>query len=287
MAKNKTPDASAKHPRPWPLTAAAILLACAAILADSKWRLTETEYTVVSSRLPAAFDGYRIVQLSDLHRMQFGEDNSRLVEKMRDLAPDLIALTGDFIEGDTQLSDMETLCRALTEIAPVCFVSGNHDAGSKRLIELNAALERCGVINLRNRFEPIVRGDAKIILCGVEDPNAWADMPKPNAVVRAMRDVYPDEFALFLGHRNDWPDKYPLLDVDLILSGHGHGGIIRLPFVGGVLGTNAELFPEYDAGEFRTRRYTMIVSRGLGDYAYIPRVFNPPEIPVITLKCEK
>ena len=286
MTKKKASDACAKQPRRWPLTAAAVLLACAAILADSKWRLDVTEYTVSSARLPAEFDGYRIVQLSDLHRMQFGEDNIWLIERVRKLAPDLIALTGDFIEGDTQLADMEALCRALTEIAPVCFVSGNHDAGSGKLIELNAMLERCGVSNLRNRFQPIVRGDKKIILCGVEDRNAWADMPKPDAVVRAMRDVYPEEFTLFLGHRNDWPDKYPLLDVDLILSGHGHGGIIRLPFVGGVLGTNAELFPEYDAGAFPTRRYTMIVSRGLGGFPHIPRVFNPPEIPVITLQCE-
>ena len=267
-------------------TAAAAALVCMALLADSRWRLSSEEYVLASPRLPEAFDGFRIVQLSDLHGMRFGEDNARLVQRVRSLRPNLIALTGDFIEGEAQLAPVEALCRELTGIAPVYFVSGNHDAGSGKLRELEALLTRCGVCCLQNGCDTLSRGRDRLVLCGVEDPNTWAEMPAPDAVVRKMREAHPGEFAVLLGHRNDWPEKYPLLDVDVILSGHGHGGIVRLPLVGGVFGTNAELFPEYDAGVFRTPRYAMAVSRGLGGSKYIPRFLNPPDIPVIVLKSE-
>ena len=269
-----------------PVAAAAVALALAAILADSRWRLDKTEYDLFSVRLPAGFDGFRIVQISDLHGMEFGRDNCRLVEAVCDAKPDLIALTGDIITEKADIPTARELCARLTQIAPCCFVSGNHDAGSRALRELRTALEEVGVKYLANEYVPLERGGDRIILCGVEDPISWATMPNPAEVVEALRAEYPDDYVLFLGHRNDFADKYPLLDVDLILSGHGHGGVVRLPFVGGVLGNNGELFPEYDSGVYHTYCYDMVVSRGLGDIRVIPRFLNPPHIPIITLNCE-
>lgn len=286
MTKHKAEKTSHLRSRRWGIAAAALVLTCAAILADSRWRLDVQEYTLSSPRLPAGFDGYRIVQLSDLHGMEFGENNRRLVSAVEKALPDLIVMTGDFIEDSTDLEIIRTLCTQLTEIAPVYFVSGNHDAGSRKLEALAALLEDCGVKYLRNEYRVLEREGDEIVLCGVEDPNTWAVMPKPDEVVSSLRAEYPDEFVVFLGHRNYFAEKYPYLDVDLIFSGHGHGGIVRLPFVGGVLGTNAELFPEYDAGVYDTLRYDMVISRGLGGFAYVPRFLNPPHIPVVVLKAE-
>ena len=286
MADKQQHTSARRRKRRWPLAAAALLLACAAILADSRWRIQVTEYELFSSRLPENFDGFRIVQLSDLHGMEFGQDNVRLVDQVRQARPDIIVLTGDFIEGTAQLPVVEALCTQLTAIDPTYFVSGNHDAGSGELAALDALLEACGVKYLKNEYLTLERGGEKIVLCGVEDPNTWAVMPKPDEVVATLREEYPDEYVVFLGHRNDWPEKYPLLDVDVILCGHGHGGIVRVPFAGGLFGTNAELFPEYDAGVFETWRYDMVVSRGLGGFAYVPRFLNNPHIPVVVLRSE-
>ena len=283
MKKTQT---SEKRPRRLFATTAAILLACIALISDSRWRLDVEEYELSSARLPEAFDGFRVVQLSDLHRVRFGNDNCRLIEKVQQAKPDLIALTGDFVEGDTDLAEIESLCLQLVQIAPTYFVSGNHDAASGRLREIGTMMERCGVIYLQNSYRTITKDGKELVICGVEDPNAWAEMPMPDEVVHTLRAEYPDAFVLLLGHRNYWPDRYPELDVDVILSGHGHGGIIRLPFVGGLLGTNANLFPKYDAGVYEAQQYSMVVSRGLGNVPGLPRVFNPPHIPVIVLKSQ-
>ena len=270
----------------WPYATAAVALALAAILADSRWHLDLHEYAAPSARLPAGFDGFRIVQISDLHGAEFGRDNRRLVDAVRKASPDLIALTGDMITAGEDIPIVAALCAQLTEIAPCYFVSGNHDAGSRALPELREALQGCGVRCLANAYLPLERGGDRIVLCGVEDPITWAAMPTPAELVASLREEYPEDYVLFLGHRNDFADKYPLLDVDLILSGHGHGGVVRLPFAGGVLGNNGELFPEYDGGFYHTYCYDMVISRGLGGIKVIPRFLNRPHVPVITLKCE-
>lgn len=267
-------------------TITAVVLLCAAITADSAFRLTVSRYDEYSSRLPESFDGFKIVQLSDLHGAQFDENNSRLVEKVAALEPDIIALTGDYFDDQSDLNVMENLCRQLVGIAPVYFISGNHDWASGLVDEAAEMMEKVGVRYLRNEYETITHGDEEIIIAGVEDPNSWAVMTKPDELVNEIREEHPEDFTILLGHRNDWPEKYPRLDVDIILSGHGHGGIIRLPFVGGVIGTNRQLFPQYDAGEFRSGNYTMIVSRGLGG-AVIPRFLNNPDIVLITLNTTK
>ena len=253
----------------------------------SKYGLEVTRLELDFESLPEGFDGFRIVQLSDLHGSRFGEGNARLIEKVRAEEPELIALTGDFLdEGKTEreLPELEALVRELAAIAPVYFVSGNHDWASGEAYTLFETLEAAGAVCLRNEYLRLERGGDSIVLAGVDDPNGPAEMAEPDEFAAALRKEAPEDFVLLLAHRAYWAEKYPELDVDLILCGHTHGGIVRLPLVGGLAASNMGLFPEYDAGLFELPGYMLFISRGLGNSVSLPRFLNTPEIVSITLR---
>lgn len=262
---------------------ALIAVAAAFLIKDSREDLEISRYEVNSKKLPESFDGFKIVQLSDLHGAEFGEDGMGLVEKVKELEPDIIALTGDFVTDEGDLAAVKKLAGRLTELCPVYFVSGNHEFGSGLAIKVRNILERAGVKYLSNEYLTINRGDDEILLGGVEDPLAYADMLSPDELAQKMNDAAPDAFKILLGHRNYWMTEYPELPVDLIFCGHAHGGLIRIPGVGGLIGTDRRLFPDFDAGEYNNGRYTLIVSRGLGNSVSIPRIFNRPEIVCVEL----
>lgn len=269
------------------LTAAAIILAMAAALLwliyDSSENLQVTRYDISSGRLPSDFDGFRIVQLSDLHGAQFGEDAGALYDAVCALSPDIIALTGDFVTDEGDLEAVERLAAELTGLCPVYFVSGNHEFGSGLAQQVRDIMEKAGVKYLSNEFLALERGGGSIVLAGVEDPLAYADMPDPAELAEQLRAAYPTEFAVLLGHRNYWIEEYPSLPVDLVFCGHAHGGLVRLPGIGGLISTDRTLFPDYDAGLYEADGYTLIVSRGLGNSVPIPRILNRPEIVLATL----
>jgi len=262
---------------------ALIAAAVAFLIKDSRDDLEISRYEVKSQKLPESFDGFKIVQLSDLHGAEFGEDGMGLVEKVKELEPDIIALTGDFVTDEGDLAAVEKLAARLTELCPVYFVSGNHEFGSGLAVKVRNILERAGVKYLSNEYLTISRGEDEILLGGVEDPLAYADMLSPDELAQKMNDAAPDAFKILLGHRNYWMTEYPELPVDLIFCGHAHGGLVRIPGVGGLIGTDRRLFPDFDAGQFNNGRYTLIVSRGLGNSVPIPRVFNRPEIVCVEL----
>lgn len=262
---------------------ALIAAAAAFLIKDSREDLEISRYEVKSQKLPESFDGFKIVQLSDLHGAEFGEDGMELVEKVKELEPDIIALTGDFVTDEGDLAAVKKLAGRLTELCPVYFVSGNHEFGSGLAVKVRNILERAGVKYLSNEYLTISRGEDEILLGGVEDPLAYADMLSPNELAQKMNDAAPDAFKILLGHRNYWMTEYPELPVDLIFCGHAHGGLIRIPGVGGLIGTDRRLFPDFDAGEYNNGRYTLIVSRGLGNSVSIPRIFNRPEIVCVEL----
>ncbi len=262
---------------------ALIAAAAAFLIKDSRDDLEISRYEVKSQKLPESFDGFKIVQLSDLHGAEFGEDGMELVEKVKELEPDMIALTGDFVTDEGDLAAVEKLAARLTELCPVYFISGNHEFGSGLAVKVRNILERAGVKYLSNEYLTISRGEDGILLGGVEDPLAYADMLSPDELAQKMNDAAPDAFKILLGHRNYWMTEYPELPVDLIFCGHAHGGLIRIPGVGGLIGTDRRLFPDFDAGEYNNGRYTLIVSRGLGNSVPIPRAFNRPEIVCVEL----
>ncbi len=265
----------------------ALAAICVFLMIDGGRQLEVSRYELRSSRLPESFDGFRIVQLSDLHGAQFGEDGTELAEKVAALEPDIIALTGDFVTDDGDLGAVEKLVRRLVRLCPVYFVSGNHEFGSGLAAQVRSIMENAGVKYLSNEYLTISRGEDRIVLGGVEDPLAYADMLMPDELARKMDEAYPSAFRILLGHRNYWMTEYPSLPVDLILSGHAHGGLIRIPGVGGLIGTDRHLFPDFTEGMFYNGSYTMIVSRGLGNSVSVPRIFNRPELVCVTLGAEQ
>lgn len=260
------------------------VLIIGAILVDSATRLVTEEYELEFSNLPAAFNGYRITQLSDLHCKEYGEDNADLVAAVKETNPQIIVITGDLIEYASQLWYVQKLIPRLVEIAPVYYVTGNHEWANDALPALFTELENLGVKVMRNRYEVITLGNDSIILAGVDDPNGPADQKSPEQLVSEIRAAEGDKFIVLISHRNDLIELYSSLDVDLILAGHAHGGLVRLPFTDGLVDASRKWFPSYTSGVYEVGDNTLLVSRGIGNGKAFLRFLNNPHIPVAILK---
>ncbi len=190
--------------------------------------MTDT-FSIADPDLPEEFDGFRVVQLSDLHEREFGKNNARLVAAVAAEEPDLIALTGDFIDDINDINITLTLVEQLRDLAPIYFISGNHDWATGAMETMRDLLRGAGVTVLDNRWELLERDGAAIALCGVEDPNGYADSLKPDEVVREVQTAYGDRYILMLAHRNYWLEGLSGLGCGPDPMRHGHGGIVRLP----------------------------------------------------------
>lgn len=237
--------------------------------------------------LPPQFDGLRVAELSDLHGRSFGKNNARLLRALQKARPDMICICGDLFDEKTDLTMLEPLLTGLTDIAPVYYVTGNHEWQVKNLREILQKMRAWGVTVLENEGRVLSRGGAEMVVAGVHDPCGPYDMKTPAALVRELRSAQGNDFILMLSHRNDELAMWSQLGVQLVLSGHCHGGVVRLPFVGGVFGTRRELFPEYDAGVYRQDGTTLFVSRGLGYTNVHFRLFNRPHVPIMILRSGK
>ena len=262
---------------------AALLLIAAVLAADSRYRLQLTKYSLSFADLPESFEGFRIIHISDLHGMSFGRDNRRLAELIRSQEPDLIAYTGDIAGKDGELSAVEPLLEALEGLCPAFYVNGNHEWADGCVEEIESLMESHGVRCLSNEIELLYRGEDSIAVIGAEDPNGRADMATPWELSLRAGELYSGKFMLWLAHRNDYIKMYEDIGTDLILCGHAHGGIVRLPFVGGLLNVNRSFGAEYEAGIYSSPHYIMEVSRGLGNSIPIPRFLNRPELVLIQL----
>ena len=271
-----------------------LFLAAAAVLTLWLWwsnnSLSVEEYNFTSSRLGTGWDGARIVHLSDLHGKEFGADNTRLLAAVREAAPELIVITGDIADAQSGLDAIPALLEGLAGIAPTYYISGNHEWGAGFIGELRQMLKAANVTYLRNEAVTLQRSGDTIVLAGIEDPNGYADQKTPAQVAADIYARYGDPFWLLLAHRNNhFPGEYCLLGADLTLCGHGHGGIWRLPFTDGLISTTMELFPSYTNGLYTCdcgscSGSAVFVHRGLGNSPRIPRLFNRPEVAVLTLK---
>ena len=237
--------------------------------------------------LPPQFDGLRVAELSDLHGRSFGKNNVRLLRTLQKARPDMICICGDLFDEKTDLTMLEPLLTGLTDIAPVYYVTGNHEWQVKNLREILQKMRAWGVTVLENEGRVLSRGGAEMVVAGVHDPCGPYDMKTPAALVRELRSAQGNDFILMLSHRNDELAMWSQLGVQLVLSGHCHGGVVRLPVVGGVFGTRRELFPEYDAGVYRQDGTTLFVSRGLGYTNVHFRLFNRPHVPIMILRSGK
>ena len=248
--------------------------------------LVRTDHTVTSEDLPEAFDGFRIVHISDLHNTEFGDGNERLLAMIRQAKPDIIAITGDII--DSRFTDVETaleFARAAMDIAPCYYVTGNHELRDDAYGELEAGLTAAGVVVLRGRTVILERDGQKLCIAGVDDPSGQAEEEEdhPAVMVGMLKGLTGEEYTILLSHRPELFEVYCEYGMDLVLSGHAHGGQIRLPFIGGLVGSGT-FFPKYDAGLFTEGRTNMVVSRGLGNSLFPVRINNRPEVVVVTLR---
>lgn len=249
-----------------------------------------TTIRVKSAALPAAFSGLRISVVADLHGSCFGKGHSMLLDTVRKQKPDLIALCGDLADEQTETESLRPLLTGLTEIAPTFFVTGNHEWVLERTQRqrLFAMLEETGVRRLENEWQLVEKDGAAIVLAGVDDPNGPAEQKSPAQLVGQIRAACGDAYILMLAHRNDQLWLWSKLGVGLVLCGHAHGGIVRLPLVGGVFGTHYEFFPEYTAGLYEKDGTAMILSRGLGGSRRLPlRIGNRPEVVLAVLEADE
>ena len=216
-----------------------------------------------------------------------GRGTGVLLDYVRDLEPDLVAVVGDILHEPDQMSMIPAVAKGLAAIAPTYYVTGNHEWASGRMPEMRQLLEETGVTYLSNTFVPLERNGDTITLAGIDDPNGYAGQKSPEEVAGEVKEAAGDGFWLLMAHRNNLFDgEYCRLGADLVLSGHGHGGIWRLPFTDGLLGAGGQLLPSFTNGFYRCtdgHEAQVFVTRGLGG---IPRLFNHPQVAVLTLHCE-
>lgn len=268
----------------------AVLLVLTALLAAGflLWgncSLQTTETALVSPALPPAFDGLRIVELADLHGRVFGRGSRRLLAAVRRAEPDLICIDGDLFDEHTDPAMLPPLLRGLCAIAPVYYVTGNHEWRVPGLRGILAQMRACGVTVLQDDWRVLRRGEDALVLAGTDDPCGPAERKTPAELIADIRaEAGEAAFLLLLTHRNDQLPQWSALGVQAVLAGHCHGGVVRLPFVGGLFGTDRRLFPAWDAGLYRQGETALYVSRGLGYTNVHFRLFNRPEVAVIVLR---
>ena len=279
-------------------------------------RLHVSRYQAVVEGLDPAFDGLRVVQISDLHGKSFGEGQGRLAKKVEALHPDIILCTGDMVDSRRyRAAPALTLVERLAGIAPVYVTSGNHEwwtaGGYKRMIP---QLEKKGAVVLENKEAYIERDGKRLRIVGVTDPDGPIAEAFYGAILGAearpgeplseavsgetsrgeyMEEVLPallgsgEEPVLLLSHRPEYFDLYVQSGADVVFAGHAHGGQIRLPFIGGLIAPGQGAFPRYDGGVYREGGTSMVVSRGLGNSLFPVRALNPPDVVLVTIRKEE
>ena len=261
-----------------------------------------TKYEIENEKIPKEFDNFKIVQISDLHNKSFGKGNKRLLEKIDSQNPDIVVITGDLVEGDNKNFDVAlNLIDELLKKYKVYHIIGNHE--QKSLIKKHKELYKTyfdklykkNIVNLDNEKIRIKKDGKYINIYGLIIPLEYYPYFFKNYENKNMKleqdfinnklgEINRDEYNILLAHTPFFFEDYEKYGVDLVLSGHVHGGIIRLPKVGGLLSPNREFFPKYDFGKYIKNNTTMLLSKGLGGSKVLIRFACKPEIVSITLK---
>lgn len=260
-------------------------------------RIVVTSFEVESEHLPDEFNNFRIVQVSDLHNDEFGKDNEELLALIKEIKPDIIAITGDLL--DSRRTSVEKALNFVAQaalIAPCYYATGNHESRiDKEFGQLEEAMLEVGVHVLRNEKMVLEKEGEQITIVGIDDPRFVTDTDKAEEMKLVigeklegvLRDVSTEEFVLLLSHRPELFDMYCEQKVDVVLTGHVHGGQVRIPYIGGIIGPGQGILPDYDAGLYESGDTKMILSRGLGQSIIPFRVNNPPELVVVKLQSKK
>lgn len=275
-----------KNPRRAKIISVLILIIIFVFTIWGNFHIGITEITVKSEKLPPEFNGYRIAQVSDLHNAVFGENNERLINKLKASRPDIIVITGDIV--DMNRTNFEVALNFVYEavkIAPVYYVTGNHEAAADNYDGFEIDMINAGVNVLGNKNVIIEKEGQYINLIGVDDPAFNREEGFSSIDVNLNLMVEDGVYNILLSHRPELFEKYISHQVDLVFSGHAHGGQFRLPIIGGLVAPNQGIFPKYDSGLYKESNTSMIVSRGIGNSIIPIRFNNTPEIVVAELKC--
>lgn len=249
--------------------------------------------TVSSNCIPTAFNGFLIAQVSDLHNAVFGENNAELLQILSECKPNIIVVTGDLVDAEhTDIDVALDFAKEAAQIAGTYYVTGNHEGSLSQYDELKTGLESMGVVVLEDTSMQLEYNGEKVTLIGLSDPsftlkgNMLGEVPA--MVDTKLRGLIgdKDDYTILLSHRPELFETYVNCGVDIVLSGHAHGGQFRLPFIGGLVAPNQGLFPKYDAGLYTKGDTNMIVCRGLGNSIIPIRFNNRPEIVLLELIAE-
>jgi len=248
--------------------------------------------TISSSRIPRDFSGFRIAQVSDLHNAEFGENNAILLQTIAESMPDIIVITGDLVDAQhTDTAVALDFAKKAVQIAPVYYVTGNHEASLPQYDELKTGLELAGAVILEDEVTLLEHNGESVTLIGLSDPNftiRGAVLNEVSAMVNTKLNNLNNgnSYTILLSHRPELFETYVGCGIDLAFTGHAHGGQFRLPLVGGLVAPNQGFFPKYDAGLYTDGSTNMVVSRGIGNSIIPFRFNNRPEIVLVELRAE-
>jgi predicted MPP superfamily phosphohydrolase len=234
----------------------------------------------------------KIVLISDLHSTIYGKDQIILIDMIKNINPDLIVLSGDIFDDVAPMTGTQLLLNGIYGIAPIYYVTGNHEYMSNNIQAIREKLMSYGVIILSDDYTIIEINNNVIVIAGIEDPyKSLYEMPNYNqndSMERAFREL--DEISLYkilIAHRPEMIEIYKKYSFDLILSGHTHGGQIRIPYINGLYAPNQGFFPKYAGGMYTHGNMVHIISRGLSVTPWFPRIFNPPELVIVIVESNK
>lgn len=255
-----------------------------------------TKLKIETDDLPESFNGCRILHVSDLHNCNFGDKQHRLIQISKQQRPDYIFITGDMI--DQYHVGMKQAClyiKGLIKIAPVFYVTGNHEWEIQEGVRCDffSFLKQNGVVILHDEIIELSRGESSIQLIGIDDPYvAQRKIGKIDDYLFAknflkrlsiLKKQKKDMYTILLSHRPEFINYYSKVKINLVFSGHAHGGQFRLPILGSVLAPHQGFFPKYVEGIVCEKETSMIISRGLGDSLFPVRIGNLPELLLVTL----
>lgn len=262
--------------------------------------LQVTNITIKNKKIPSNFNGYKILHLSDLHSKSFGEKNIDLINKINKINPDVIVMTGDMVNcNDVNYDSFLNLVKGLSKKYKIYYIMGNHEQSmeyEKRKVIFDF-LEANEVKILDNEKIILENNNQTINLYG-----SWCNLRyyssskikekyefTSEVMDRIMENspIEEEKYNILLAHNPNFIEAYTKWGADLVLSGHIHGGMVRMPYIGGIFSPDTMFFPKYTSGVYNVNDKKLIVSRGLGRGVRGFRFLNRPEINVITLQSEK
>ena len=246
-----------------------------------------SRYKITNEKLSEDFKGYKIIQISDFHNEKSKITNTQLIKCIKEEEPNIIVITGDLIDAHRTNIDVSiNLIKQIIDVAPIYYVTGNHEATIKNYKNLKEKLQELGVNILDNKTMKIKEGNSTIELLGINDPSFEKSNKKGLDTINTslnQLNYNKNNFSILLSHRPEAFEVYVEQQVNLVFTGHAHGGQIRIPFIGGIYAPNQGILPKYTSGTYTENKTTMVVSRGIGNSTFPFRINNRPELVIVTL----